>query len=152
MLAAGMDPDRVLDELKNRPLHLLFIGQGCRRDQRPTASKTLMALQLLLAAGAEPNASDSKGNTPLMLAVAHCDAQVIAQLISAGADPAQINKRGLTAFEMTLSSPGDAAFALLDAGFHLQAQKLDSYAEIYADEASVIALLVAAGLEPGAGD
>lgn len=148
ILAAGVDPDSVLDELENRPLHLLFIGEGCRRDQRPTAAATLTVLQLLLAAGADPNARDSRNNTPLMLAVAHCDAQVITQLVTAGSNPDQVNSRGLTAFEMTLSSPGDAAYALLEAGFRLNSEKVQRYQKIYADEAPVIALLTAARPEP----
>jgi hypothetical protein len=147
-LASGLDPDGVLDELQTRPLHLLFIGDGCRRDQRPTTEATLVVLQLLLAAGADPNAMDSRGNTPLMLAVTHCDARVILQLIAAGADPERINSRGLTAFEMTLSSPGDAAYALLETGFRLKPEQLRSYREIYADESPVMALLEVAGSDP----
>ena len=149
VLAASLNPNSELDELQNRPLHLLFIGQGCHRHQRPTPAATLTALKLLLAAGADPNALDRLGNTPLMLAVAHCDAPVIAQLIAAGADPNRVNSRGLTAFEMTLSNPGDAALALLAAGFRLEPEKLQRYSALYADEPQVMALLKAAATKPG---
>jgi hypothetical protein len=147
LLAEGMDPDSPLDELQSRPLHLLFIGEACRRTERPTRQDTLTSVDLLLAAGAVINAADGRGNTPLMLAVSHCDGQVIKKLIAAGADPDRVNSRGLTAFEMTLSNPGDAALELLESGFRLDAEKLASYREIYADEPEVMAVLNLAAMD-----
>jgi len=52
----------------------------------------------LLAKGADPNAADGHGNTPLIWAVmSDCDSNVVELLLSHGADPSLKNKNGSSA-------------------------------------------------------
>ncbi len=65
------------------------------------------AVKLLLDAGANPNAADKDGNTPLMLAASGAagnderEWQTIDCLLRAGADPARRNSEGKTATEIS---------------------------------------------------
>lgn len=74
-------------------------------------------LRALLKKGADVNASDVDGTTPLMVAVRERDIEMISALLSAGADANAANRYGATALH-TAAANGDAAAAklLLDAG------------------------------------
>jgi ankyrin repeat protein len=56
-------------------------------------------VSLLLANGADPNAADINGDTPLMKACIYDDPEIAAKLLAAGADPLIKNNRGLAAAE-----------------------------------------------------
>ncbi len=58
------------------------------------------AAAFLLAAGADPNARDGFGDTPLTSALVGCHADVIRLLMARGADPERRNIRGDRAYDM----------------------------------------------------
>jgi hypothetical protein len=59
----------------------------------------LQTARLLIAAGADLNATDSAGRTALIWAVKHGDGKIVEALVSAGADPNVVDRRGLTAID-----------------------------------------------------
>ncbi len=144
LLERGIGADSSLDARQTRPLHVLFFGPGCSLRQRPTVPVTGRIARLLIEHGADVDAADARGNTPLMLAAAECDAAVVRLLLGAGADMYQTNMLGLTAFELTLANVSDAAEALLDFGFRLTPEAADRYRRIYHDEPRIIALVARA--------
>lgn len=73
MLAGGASASDVLDDTGRRPLH---------------AARSAAAIRLLVAAGANVEAADTYGNTPLQFAAARPDGlDCVRALIDAGADP-----------------------------------------------------------------
>lgn len=72
MLKAGADPN--MDYKGMRPLHA-------------AAQSSRKAVELLLAAGADPNGRDCAGQTPLHYAAFACDVASVRSLLAAGADP-----------------------------------------------------------------
>ncbi|MEM6574697.1 MAG: hypothetical protein AAF552_04695 [Pseudomonadota bacterium] len=142
LIDAGVDVTAALDRRQTQPLHLLFFGSGCEFG----ASKegVIPVLEHLLANGADSNAADDRGNTPLMLAAAECDPAPVRRLLAAGADMWATNLLGLTPFELTLSNASPAGLVLTDAGFRLSEDAFQRYREIYHDEPEVLAHLDAA--------
>ncbi len=145
LLDAGLLADGVLDRRDTRPLHLLFFGDACRYGK--ASEGVLLALDLLLDAGAQVNHADQRGNTPLMLAAAECDPATVARLLAAGARLDATNALGLTAFELTLSNASATGAVLADAGFRLPPDQFSRYQEIYFDEPAILQQLSLA--DPG---
>lgn len=141
LLDSGLSADRRLDARDTRPLHLLFFGPGCSLNERPSAQATGRIAALLIERGADVNVPDRRGNTPLMLAAAECDAPTVRVLLEAGADMHAENILGLTAFELTLANASDAADALLEAGFTLSPEAAAHYRALYHDEAHILELI-----------
>lgn len=141
LLDAGASADASLDPRNTRPLHLLFFGPGCSLRERPTAAATGRIATLLIERGADVDAADGRGNTPLMLAAAECDAPTVRLLLQAGADMGATNMLGLTAFELTLANVSDAADALLEAGFRLTPEAAARYRRTYHDEPRIVDLI-----------
>jgi TonB family protein len=69
-------------------------------------------IEVLLAAGADPDAQNVKGFTALMLAVIGKHLEAAAVLINAGADPGAESAQGITALDLAKVT-GDRAMALL---------------------------------------
>ena len=67
-------------------------------------------VETLLKEGADPNAAQAEGYTPLHLAAARADSSgIIDQLAEAGADPNAPSKRGFTPLHIALYADNDAA-------------------------------------------
>ncbi|HEX8435202.1 ankyrin repeat domain-containing protein [Archangium sp.] len=60
-----------------------------------------LLVQLLLDAGAQPDAETTEGTTPLMLAVHRGDEDIVRLLLRAGADPLRQNARHVTALSLS---------------------------------------------------
>ena len=60
----------------------------------------------LMDAGADPNAVDKGGVTPLHRAVRARCANAVSALLEGGADPRQANSRGTVAMELALKATG----------------------------------------------
>ncbi|MES2950386.1 MAG: ankyrin repeat domain-containing protein [Pseudomonadota bacterium] len=58
------------------------------------------AIERLLTQGVSVNTRDDGGNTALMLAVTHQQAQTVRKLLAMGADPALVNREGLSALQL----------------------------------------------------
>ncbi len=82
LLAAGANPNTRCPQAHAEPA--LAHCQGTATDPNPRDAEMV---QLLLAAGAEPDAADARGNTPLLDAVRWGSLSVAEQLLAAGADP-----------------------------------------------------------------
>ncbi len=109
--------------------------------RKPTPDKVKNLVRLLLDRGADPNITDKRGNTPLMMAAMGCDEELLQMLIDGGADPHAKSKDGLTALEFTISFANNGAEALLKAGARLPADKVESYKQAYAKNAAALKLI-----------
>jgi len=140
---AGMSPALRFASFNGRaPLHLLFFGRGaCDPGVRPTPPSALATASLLLARGADVNAADDNGTTPLMLAADKCDAALLGALIAAGANVGARNGAGLTALEMTIWSGNDGLEALIAAGARLSAETAAAYRTAYQANPRAVALV-----------
>lgn len=93
-IAAILDAGARIEPLGWKPLHAAAVCRDSRRVKR------------LLAAGADPNARDKWGRTPLMWAVRtmdFCDRQTIPALVGAGAEVNAADENGATALHIAAS-------------------------------------------------
>jgi ankyrin repeat protein len=104
LLSKGADPNEVDDD------RISVLSWA-------TISNRLGAVQAFLLRGANMNAVDRFGMTPLLYAASinHGDTAVMQKLIEAGADTSAKNKEGLTAFDLAKSYHHDAMVKLLGA-------------------------------------
>lgn len=77
------------------PLHFLVSAYGIRLEPIPVTQK-IKGLDLLLAHGADINAKDATGATPLHLAAVWGDPEIVAPLLAKGADPRATDAAGQT--------------------------------------------------------
>jgi ankyrin repeat protein len=87
--------------LGSTPLHLAAMN--------PDTS----ALQVLLAAGADPNARDAEGSTPLHMAAYASRAEHSRKLLEGGADPLLKNNQGRDATAMARKVKADEAAGVI---------------------------------------
>jgi HEAT repeat protein len=109
--------------------------------QQPTPPEVKELVKLLLARGADPNLTDKRGNTPLMMAAMGCDAELLQMLLDGGADLHAKSADGLTAIEFTISFANKGADALIRAGARLPADKVESYKQSFADNPAALELI-----------
>lgn len=69
-----------------------------------TAANCLENVELLLQAGADVNAADQNGSTPLLCAAQHENAKIIEMLLNAKADPNAKTKAGETSLDLALKN------------------------------------------------
>ena len=85
-----------------QPLHYAVDGTGFVQEadaQRQTVS-------VLIELGADPNATDKNGTTPLLRAIRNRNAAAVEALLDRGADIKATNKRGSTAFQLASWTTG----------------------------------------------
>ena len=70
-------------------------------------------MTVLLAAGADPNARDAEGSTPLHMAAYASKGKNVQQLLEAGADPLLKNNAGRDAASMARKVKADEAAGVL---------------------------------------
>ncbi|MBL8523654.1 MAG: HEAT repeat domain-containing protein [Betaproteobacteria bacterium] len=141
-LDGGMSVSGDLDGVGPPLRAALFGGRGCSPKQRPTKAEVKHMLRLLIERGADVNAGDTHGNTPLSEAASKgCDRETIKILLAAGAKIGATNAAGLTAFEMGLYSGHDGLEELIAAGYRLTPEKAKAYAQGYAANPAALALI-----------
>ena len=120
----------------------MFRGDGCAPGVRPSKAAAKDVVKLLIARGADANAADEHGNTPLMgAAMMGCDREMMKLLIAGGAKVHATNASKLTAFEMGLFAGHDGLEELIAAGYRLTPAKAKDYSQTYAGKPAVLALI-----------
>ncbi len=69
----------------------------------------------MLSAGADVNAADESGETPLHLAAQFASAEIVMQLINAGADLQALTAHGATPLQLASTRRDPEATAVVDA-------------------------------------
>lgn len=108
LLAAGADADRAADN----PMRVAPIHSACARADEALACRLV---HLLLAFGADPNARQQAGWTPLHAAAHRDQAQLIQLLRLGGADPQLTHDGGLSAIDLARSEGKALALTALTA-------------------------------------
>src|SRR5262249_40406760 len=98
LLAAGADPNAATNHRQSGPLH--YAADGYVNGPAWDAKRQVKTIRCLLDAGANVNAPDKNGATPLHRAVRTRCAAAVKCLLEAGADPTQTNKPGSTPFHL----------------------------------------------------
>ncbi len=81
---------------QNRDMLMRLVFRPAQKSsESPSTARRLQAARMLLAARADPNASDQGGNTPLIEATRTGDAELVSLLIDAGARVDARNETGL---------------------------------------------------------
>ena len=102
LLDGGANPNVVAEnEMRVRPLH------------SAAAARDVASAQLLLEAGADPDARQQLGYTALHAAAQHDDDALAALLLRHGADPGLRNEQGATARSIAEANEATAVLALL---------------------------------------
>lgn len=104
LLDAGADPKAAYNHRRGQPLH--YAADGYIVSDLWDEKKQVAMIRLLLKAGADMNAQDKNGATPLHRAVRTRCAAAVKCLLSAGADPTIRNKPGSTAFHLAIQNTG----------------------------------------------
>lgn len=109
-----------------QPLHIAVAVTIDRVGHETDRRSSFDLAKLLVAAGADVNAPDDFGNTPLMFAVLFGDRHTIQCLILAGASVSKRNKEGWSSVSMASLIPhtGECEWLLALAGFDARFQML----------------------------
>jgi hypothetical protein len=104
LLAAGADIGAAKNRRRAQPLHYAADGHVDSPSWNPDRQGAM--IRLLLKAGADVDAQDQNGATPLHRAVRTRCAAAVKCLLDAGADPAIQNKPGSTPFHLAVQNTG----------------------------------------------
>jgi len=141
-LDAGMSPSASLNDMGPPMRVMLFSGEGCSPNVRPTSGKTKAIVKLLIERGADVNGADANGNSALTEAASKgCDRELIRTLLKAGAKMNAPHASGLAPFEMGLWSGHDGLEEFLAAGYRLPPAKVKMYLEAYKDRPAAVAMV-----------
>jgi hypothetical protein len=104
LLAAGNDPNASINHRNSSPLH--YAADGYIIGPAWDPKRQVQTIECLLSAGADVNAQDKNGATPLHRAVRTRCALAVHFLLKAGSDPRIKNKPGSTAFHLAVQNTG----------------------------------------------
>ncbi len=104
LLDAGADPNSAVNHRQSTPLH--YAADGYINGPAWDASRQVRTLRCLLDAGADVDAQDKNGATPLHRAVRTRCATAVKFLLDAGSDPTLKNKPGSTPFHLAVQNTG----------------------------------------------
>ena len=85
-----------------QPLH--YAVDGTASTEEPDAQR--QTVSVLIALGADPDATDKNGTTPLLRAIRNRNAAAVEALLELGADVRATNKRGSTALQLASWTTG----------------------------------------------
>jgi len=104
LLAAGADPNSAANHRRSGPLH--YAAEGYIAGPDWNAKKQVETIKCLLDAGAEINAPDKNGATPLHRATRTRCAAAVKCLLERGSDTRLKNKPGTTPFHLAVQDTG----------------------------------------------
>jgi ankyrin repeat protein len=104
LLAAGANPNSATNHRQSGPLH--YAADGYVNCPAWDAKRQVKTIRCLLDAGADVNAQDKNGATPLHRAVRTRCAAAVKCLLEAGSDPTLKNKPGSTPFHLVVQDTG----------------------------------------------
>jgi len=104
LLAAGADAASAKNRRRSQPIH--YAADGSLESPSWNAERQVAMLRLLLQAGADVNAPDRNGATPLHRAVRTRCAAAVRCLLEAGGDPTIKNLPGSTPFHLAVQNTG----------------------------------------------
>lgn len=104
LLDAGADPNATGNHRRSGPLH--YAADGYISGPAWDAQRQVKMIQCLLEAGAEIDAQDMNGATPLHRAVRTRCAAAVQSLLEAGCAPAVRNRPGSTPFHLAVQTTG----------------------------------------------
>jgi len=104
LLAAGSNPNATTNHRRSSPLH--YAADGYITGSCFDPKKQVMTIRTLLNAGADIEAQDKNGATPLHRAVRTRCAAAVECLLSAGAIPKSRNLSGSTPFHLAVQNTG----------------------------------------------
>src|SRR5262249_48858374 len=96
-----------------QPLHYAADSSPGSDSWSPAAQATVIAA--LIAAGADPNATDKSGVAPLHRAVRTRSSAAVRALLEGGADPKRTNKSGSTPMKLAMQPTGRGGSGSTDA-------------------------------------
>jgi hypothetical protein len=104
LLGAGADPNAAANHRESGPLH--YAADGYVNGPVWDGKRQVKMIRCLLDAGADVNAQDKNGASPLHRAVRTRCAAAVKCLLEAGADPTLKNKPGSTPFHLAVQNTG----------------------------------------------
>ena len=104
LLAAGADAKAARNHRSSQPVH--YAADGYSENPAWNPKRQVQMIRLLLDAGADMNAQDKNGATPLHRAVRTRCAAAVKFLLESGADPKIRNKPGSTPFHLAVQNTG----------------------------------------------
>ena len=104
LLAAGADPNSAKNHRQSGPLH--YAADGCINGPDWNATRQVQTIQCLLDAGANINAQDKNGASPLHRAVRTRCAAAVKCLLERGGNAKLKNKSGSTPFHLAVQNTG----------------------------------------------
>jgi len=104
LLAAGADPNAAKNHRQSGPLH--YAADGYVNGPAWNPERQVQTIECLLDAGAEINARDKNGATPLHRAVRTRCAAAVKCLLKRGGDAKLKNKSGSTPFHLAVQNTG----------------------------------------------
>jgi ankyrin repeat protein len=104
LLAAGADPNSTMNHRQSGPLH--YAADGYINGPDWNAARQVQTIQCLLDAGADINAQDKNGASPLHRAVRTRCAAAVKCLLERGSDARLKNKSGSTPFHLAVQNTG----------------------------------------------
>jgi Ankyrin repeats (many copies)/Ankyrin repeat len=104
LLDAGANPNAAMNHRRSGPLH--YAADGFVTGPAWDAQRQVETIRRLLEAGANVNAQDKNGATPLHRAVRTRCASAVKDLLNAGSDPTLKNKSGSTPFHLAVQDSG----------------------------------------------
>lgn len=124
LLAQGVSANARSPSLRHSPLNAATLT-GCGKGDAALAD-ALPVIDALLAAGANPNATEGAGTSTLTMAAQRCPGVVVQRLLDAGGDTQHRSPMGWGPLSMALTVGNtSSARVLIDHGARLPAATLD---------------------------